>query len=257
MTAELLGYVQERAVCRRRRRRLVHADSDEEEPAGDEALAALRHGARGGLLRRRPAGGDVDAGRARARRCADTRRSARRSSSRSSLGPASVKVKRLPGTENSADLSPEYEACRRLALERGSPPGRGLPRRRIGGARPARRRAAARTGSSTLPFGENKRGTLSRVSLSSLARVSGLLRGALLLRAVHYAQRRLPLSSEAEIQAASFPSSFVHAAKPPTLPPQPLLNDPRLSSRSSCPCTSPGPAARCRWSHISRSWTLV
>jgi uncharacterized protein (TIGR00299 family) protein len=37
----------------------------------------------------------------------------------SSLGPACVKVKRLPGKK--AQVSPEYEACRRLALERNLP----------------------------------------------------------------------------------------------------------------------------------------
>ncbi|MGA2285220.1 MAG: nickel pincer cofactor biosynthesis protein LarC [Dehalococcoidia bacterium] len=37
----------------------------------------------------------------------------------SSLGPAAVKVKRLPGRK--PQVSPEYEACRRLALERGLP----------------------------------------------------------------------------------------------------------------------------------------
>jgi len=37
----------------------------------------------------------------------------------SSLGPACVKVKRLPG--RGPQLSPEYEACRKLALERGLP----------------------------------------------------------------------------------------------------------------------------------------
>ena len=37
----------------------------------------------------------------------------------SSLGPASVKVKRLPGKK--PQVSPEYEACRRLALERSLP----------------------------------------------------------------------------------------------------------------------------------------
>jgi hypothetical protein len=35
----------------------------------------------------------------------------------SSLGPAAVKVKRLEGEE--PQVSPEYEACRRLALQRG------------------------------------------------------------------------------------------------------------------------------------------
>jgi hypothetical protein len=37
----------------------------------------------------------------------------------SSLGPASVKVKRLPGARS--QIAPEYEACRRLALERNLP----------------------------------------------------------------------------------------------------------------------------------------
>jgi hypothetical protein len=37
----------------------------------------------------------------------------------SSLGPATVKVKRLEGDE--AQVSPEYEACRRLALQHGLP----------------------------------------------------------------------------------------------------------------------------------------
>ncbi len=37
----------------------------------------------------------------------------------SSLGPAAVKVKRLPGRK--PQVSPEYEACRRLALEHGLP----------------------------------------------------------------------------------------------------------------------------------------
>jgi pyridinium-3,5-bisthiocarboxylic acid mononucleotide nickel chelatase len=37
----------------------------------------------------------------------------------SSLGPACVKVKRLPGKK--AQVSPEYEGCRRLALERNLP----------------------------------------------------------------------------------------------------------------------------------------
>jgi hypothetical protein len=37
----------------------------------------------------------------------------------SSLGPACVKVKRLPGKK--AQVSPEYEACRQLALERDLP----------------------------------------------------------------------------------------------------------------------------------------
>jgi hypothetical protein len=37
----------------------------------------------------------------------------------SSLGPAAVKVKRLEGEE--PQVSPEYEPCRRLALQRGLP----------------------------------------------------------------------------------------------------------------------------------------
>jgi uncharacterized protein (DUF111 family) len=37
----------------------------------------------------------------------------------SSLGPAAVKVKRLPGRK--LQVSPEYEACRRLALAREMP----------------------------------------------------------------------------------------------------------------------------------------
>jgi uncharacterized protein (DUF111 family) len=35
----------------------------------------------------------------------------------SSLGPAAVKVKRLPG--EAPRVAPEYEVCRRIALERG------------------------------------------------------------------------------------------------------------------------------------------
>ena len=46
----------------------------------------------------------------------------------SSLGPAAVKVKRLPG--EAPRVAPEYEVCRRLAQEQLAAAARGLPHRR-------------------------------------------------------------------------------------------------------------------------------